>query len=113
MKNHFAAVKNHPWKTSFIAAACAAVLTVGVAGIAQLTLVGRQADSTVVLPNGQTITPAGTQIEVNDRPLAIAVSPDGTLAAVATASNFDSRSLYIINLATQSIAQTIAINNSF
>src|SRR5215831_9573983 len=112
MKNHIAVLKNHPCKTSLIAVACAVVLTVGVAGIVELTLVGRQADNRVVLPNGQTITPAGIQIEVNDRPLAIAVSPDGTQAAVATASNFDSRALYIINLATQSIAQTIAINNS-
>ena len=36
--------------------------------------------------SGQTITPVGLQIEVNDRPLGIAVSPDGTQAAVTTAS---------------------------
>jgi YVTN family beta-propeller protein len=106
-------MKHRPWKTPLISAVCAVLLTIGVAAILKLTLVGRQADGRVVLPNGQTITPEETHIEVNDRPLAIAVSLDGTQAAVATASNFDSRALYFINLATQSIAQTVAINNSF
>jgi DNA-binding beta-propeller fold protein YncE len=42
----------------------------------------------------------------------IAVSPDGTRAAVATASNFAPRALHIIDLATATLAQTIAIGNS-
>jgi len=76
-------------------------------------VVGRQPDNSVLLPNGQTITPAGTQIHVNDRPLGIAVTPDGTQAAVATASNFASRALHFVDLATQTVVQTIPIGNSF
>ena len=38
--------------------------------------------------------------------LGIAVSPDGTQAAVATASNFAPNALHIIDLATATLAQT-------
>src|SRR6185295_10740000 len=88
------------------------LLPVGVAALVAVSLVGRQPNGTVLLPNGQTITPAGAQIEVNDRPLGIAVSPDGTQAAIATASNFAPRALHIIDLATQAVAQTMSIGNS-
>ena len=89
------------------------LLPVGVAALVAVSLVGRQPSGSVLLPNGQTITPAGAQIEVNDRPLGIAVSPDGTQAAIATASNFAPRALHIIDLATQAVAQTMSIGNSF
>src|SRR5262249_9308965 len=85
----------------------------GVAALAVMAVVGRQEDGSVLLPNGQTITPAGVQIEVNDRPLGIAVSPDGAQAAVATASNFAPRALHFIDLATETVTQTISIGNSF
>ena len=92
-----------------IGASLVSILAASVA----ISLVGRQPNNSVLLPNGQTITPTGAQIEVNDRPLGIAVSPDGTQAAVATASNFAPRALHIIDLATATLAQTIAIGNSF
>lgn len=38
--------------------------------------VGLQQDGGIVVPTGQTITPAGTHIEVDDRSLGMAVSPD-------------------------------------
>ena len=88
-------------------------LQVGVAAIATQLVVGPQPGGSVIVPNGQTITPAGLQIEVNDRPLGIAVSPDGTQAAVTTASNFAPRALHIIDLASQVVTQTISIGNSF
>src|SRR5215813_14952662 len=91
----------------------AMLLPVSVVAVVSLSLVGRQPGGSVIVPNGQTITPAGLQIEVNDRPLGIAVSPDGTQAAVATASNFAPRALHIIDLAAQTVAQTIPIGNSF
>ncbi|HJZ78525.1 MAG TPA: bifunctional YncE family protein/alkaline phosphatase family protein [Vicinamibacterales bacterium] len=89
------------------------IAAAAVAAAAVTAVVGRQPDNSILLPNGQTITPAGTTIHVNDRPLAVAITPDGTQAAVATASNFASRALHFIDLATQSVAQTIAIGNSF
>src|SRR5215471_14621433 len=91
----------------------AMLLPVSVVAVVTLSLVGRQPDGSVIVPNGQTITPAGLQIEVNDRPLGIAISPDGTQAVITTASNFAPRALHIIDLASQVVAQTISIGNSF
>src|SRR5215813_15554985 len=91
----------------------AMLLPVSVVAVVTLSLVGRQPDGSVIVPNGQTITPAGLPIEVNDRPLGIAISPDGTQAAITTASNFAPRALHIIDLASQVVAQTISIGNSF
>src|SRR5262249_32598998 len=76
-------------------------------------VVGVQPDGHILVPNGQTLTPAGVHIETNDRPLGMVVSPDGTLLAVATGSNFDARALHIIDLQTRTLKQTIAIANSF
>ena len=91
----------------------ALLLPVGAAALVAISLVGVQQNDSILLPNGQTIVPAGSQVEVNDRPLGVAVSPDGTQAAVATASNFAPRALHIVDLATQTVAQTIPIGNSF
>ena len=91
----------------------ALLLPVGAVAMVAISLVGVQQNGSIVLPNAQTIVPAGSQVEVNDRPLGIAVSPDGTQAAVATASNFAPRALHIVDLASQTVAQTIPIGNSF
>jgi DNA-binding beta-propeller fold protein YncE len=58
-------------------------------------VVGVQDDGSIVVPNGQTLTPAGTHIEVNDRPL------------------FGARALHLIDVQSQTLKQTIAISNSF
>ena len=76
-------------------------------------LLGAQADGRFVVPNGQTLTPAGTHIEVNDRPLGMVVSPNGNLLAVVTGSNFSPRALHLIDLNTRALKQTLAIANSF
>jgi YVTN family beta-propeller protein len=89
------------------------LLPAGLAAFVAASLVGTQPDGSVLLPNGQVITPAGVQIEVNDRPLGIALSPDGSQAAVATASNFATRALHIIDLGARTVAQTLSIGNSF
>ena len=72
-----------------------------------------QPDGRILVPNGQTLTPAGTHIEVNDRPLGMVVSPNGSLLAVVTGSNFNPRALHIIDLNTRTLKQTISIANSF
>src|SRR5262245_15164588 len=92
------------------------ILTIGLAATAYAVgrrLVGVQQDGSIVVPNGQTLTPAGTHIEVNDRPLGMVVSPNGSLLAVVTGSNFRPRALHIIDLNTRTLKQTIAIANSF
>jgi YVTN family beta-propeller protein len=75
--------------------------------------VGAQQDGSIVVPTGQTITPAGTHIEVDDRPLGMTVSPDGSLLAVVTGSNFGARALHLIDVQTRTLKQTVSIPNSF
>jgi YVTN family beta-propeller protein len=76
-------------------------------------VVGVQDDGRILVPNGQTLTPAGTHIEVNDRPLGMVVSPNGALLAVVTGSNFNPRALHLLDIATRTLKQTIPIANSF
>ena len=60
--------------------------------------VGVQPDGRIVVPNGQLLTPAGTHIEVNDRPLGMVLSPDRRTLAVVTGSNFNPRALHLIDV---------------
>jgi len=76
-------------------------------------VVGLQPDGTYLLPTGQTVRPFGRIIEVNDRPLGIAMSPDGRMAAVVTGSNFSSRALHLVDVQTAQLAQTLPIADSF
>src|SRR5262245_38750653 len=76
-------------------------------------LVGVQDDGSILAPNGRTLTPAGTHIGVNDRPLGMAVSPDGSLLAVVTGSNFSARALHLIDVQTRTLKQTLGIASSF
>src|SRR5215470_16602523 len=76
-------------------------------------LVGVQHDGSILVPNGQLLTPAGTHIDVDDRPLGMVVSPDGTLLAVVTGSNFSARALHLIDIQARTLKQTISISNSF
>src|SRR5512140_3613821 len=74
---------------------------------------GVQPDGSIIVPTGQTITPAGAHIEVADRPLGMAVSPGGDQLAVVTGSNFASRQIHLIDLGKDSIMQSIPIGDSF
>jgi YVTN family beta-propeller protein len=75
--------------------------------------VGVQPDGTILVPNGQQLTPAGTHVEVNDRPLGMVLSPDRRLLAVVTGSNFNPRALHLIDVNTLTSRQAIGIANSF
>ncbi len=59
---------------------------------------GRQSDASVVLPNGQRITPAGTQIVVSSMPLAAELSPDGRYLLVLQAG-YETPSVSVIDTA--------------
>jgi YVTN family beta-propeller protein len=76
-------------------------------------VVGVQDDGRVIVPNGQLLSPAGTHIEVNDRPLGMVLSPDRATLAVVTGSNFNPRALHLIDVEAATVKQTIAIANSF
>ncbi len=76
-------------------------------------VIGVQDAGEILVPNGQTLTPIGTHIEVNDRPLGMVVSPNHALLAVVTGSNFNPRALHLIDINTRTLKQTIPIANSF
>ena len=75
--------------------------------------VGLQPDRSYILPNGQQITPAGTHIEVADRPLGMALSPDGQLLAVVTGSSFAPAQIHLVDVNARAIVQSIGIGDSF
>jgi YVTN family beta-propeller protein len=64
----------------------AVFVAVGAAALAASSLffgrVGPQGDGTGVTPNKWILTPAGLQVEVGDRPMAFAASPDGRYLAI-------------------------------
>jgi hypothetical protein len=88
-----------------------AVAIVGAAGFSfrHPLAIGVQRDGSIVVPNGQQLTPAGTHIEVNDRPLGMVLSPNRRLMAVVTGSNFNPRGLHLIDVNTQTVTQRIGI----
>jgi len=90
-----------------------ALVATAVAAKSKLITVGLQPDGTILVPNGQALTPGGDYIEVNDRPLGMVLSPNGALMAVVTGSNFNPRALHIIDVARHTLKQTISIGNSF
>src|SRR5215468_2417062 len=104
-------LRKHRWLTAL--ALVAAGVPASVYAARRLILVGVQADGSIVVPTGQTLTPPGTTIDVNDRPLGMVVSPDGTKLAVVTGSNFAARALHIIDMPTKTLKQTIGIGDSF
>ncbi len=95
----------------------AALLLLTVASAAVLRLarptVGLQPDGSILIPTGQKITPAGTHIEVSDRPLGLVLSPDGRLLAVTTGSNFSPRHLHLIDTSARKVLQSLPIGDSF
>jgi hypothetical protein len=74
---------------------------------------GRQPDGSYLIPTGQILTPAGTSIEVNDRPLGMTLSPDGRWLAAVTGSNFAPRALHLIEMSSQKLIQTLTLGDSF
>ena len=79
----------------------------------RLLSAGVQRDGSIVVPTGQTLTPAGLHIEVDDRPLGMVLSPTGAELAVVTGSNFNPRALHIVDTASKTLKQTIGIGDSF
>jgi hypothetical protein len=98
-------------------AATLLVLTFGIGATLRAVhhrpVVGVQPDGSFIVPNGQTLTPAGTTIGLVASARRMVVSPDGGLLAVVAGSNFSPRALHIIDLQTRALKQTIAIANSF
>jgi YVTN family beta-propeller protein len=89
------------------------VIVAACLGVVRYNTIGKQADGSIVIPTGQLLRPAGTHIQVNDRPLGMSLSPDGRTLAVATGSNFNPDALHLIDVASRTVVQTIALKSSF
>jgi YVTN family beta-propeller protein len=97
-----------------LAAVFAALAVSAIAfGVFRVRTVGVQPDGSILIPTGQTLTPAGSHIEVSDRPLGMVLSPDGRFLAVSTGSNFSQRSIHIIDTKANAITQSIPVGDSF
>ena len=105
-------MKTSPHTISRILVLLILLTTAGAAVIGTLT-VGVQPDGSILIPTGQKITPAGTHIEVSDRPLGMVCSSDGRLLAVTTGSNFSPRNLHLIDTGKKQVIQSMAIGDSF
>src|SRR6266852_5792720 len=68
--------------------------------------VGPQPDGTGVTPNHWLLTPAGLQVEIGDRPLGIATTPDGRYLLISNNGQGE-QSLVLFDTTTQKVVQTI------
>ena len=93
-------------------AAVAAVLAAG-AAVLRYPRLGRQPDGAYLVPTGQRLTPAGRHFDVDDRPLGMVLSPDGSRLAVVTGSNFAPRALHILDARKGAPLSRVPIGNSF
>ncbi len=75
-------------------------------------LPGKLPDGRTRLPNGWILSPAGTQVEVGDLPLNIAVSPDGQYL-LATNNGAREHSLSIVDTRTRTLVQTIPLTKAW
>src|SRR5215467_1447844 len=83
------------------------------AGVIRYNAVGKYPDGSILIPTGQLLRPAGAHITVNDRPLGMALSPDGRTLAVTTGSNFNPRALHLIDVERKALIQTMPLKDSF
>ncbi len=77
-----------------------------VVGSAFFGRVGPQPDGTGVTPNHWLLTPAGLQVEIGDRPLGIATTPDGRYLLISNNGQGE-QSLVLFDTTTQEVVQTI------
>ena len=73
---------------------------------------GRQADGSVLLPNMWSLRPAGTQVDLADFPVNIAVHPDGKFAAILHAGH-SAHEIHIVNIANAAVVQRIKVEETF
>src|SRR6058998_2527337 len=85
------------------------VVVLGACAVVGSTFFGRvgpQPDGTGVTPNHWLLTPAGLQVEIGDRPLGIATTPDGRYLLISNNGQGE-QSLVLFDTTTQEVVQTI------
>src|SRR5579864_5310641 len=73
---------------------------------------GAQADGTILLPNGWSISPAGKSLNLGTLPLNLITSPDGKYAIV-TNNGISKPSLTVVDLTTSKVKGTTSIDNAW
>src|SRR5438874_3584889 len=89
----------------------AVLLVSGTAGAATLTTPGPKPNGTAVTPEGWRVTPAGSQTKLGPGPLAVAMSPSGSVLLVENAGYWQ-QSLMVVNPSTGAVLQTIDENGA-
>jgi len=96
---------------AMLVSVCVPLLSVA-AGNAPGLWPGRQADGSMLLPNQWSLRPAGTDVELGDFPVNIAVSPDGKFAAVLHCG-YSQHEVVIVDLAAQKIIDRAKLGEAF
>ncbi len=73
---------------------------------------GRQADGSMLLPNGWSLRPAGRHVELGDLPVNVAVHPDGKYAAVLHAG-YSQHEVILVDLAAGTVAARTNLAETF
>ncbi len=87
-------------------AAATFLLGGAVAAAATFRHAGPQGDGTAITPVGYRVTPAGTQTNLGDLPLALRLSPDGSMLLVSNDGQ-GTQSLQVVDPATSKVVQTL------
>ena len=83
------------------------------AGLASAQIkVGRQPDASVILPTGQRITPAGTQVVVNSMPIAAAASRDGRHLLVLQ-SGYETPSISVLDTQAKNLSSRVELADAW
>ena len=73
---------------------------------------GRQPDGSVLLPNMWSLKPVGTQIDMADFPVSIAVHPDGKFAAILHAGH-SAHEIHIVDISKAATVQRVKVEETF
>ncbi|MBA3349574.1 MAG: bifunctional YncE family protein/alkaline phosphatase family protein [Actinobacteria bacterium] len=88
------------------AAAVVVATAVAAAGLLPREHPGPQGDGTAITPVGQRVTPAGSQLKLEERPYGMALSPDGARLLVSNAG-VDTQSVMLVDVDAQEIVDEV------
>ena len=105
-------VRRRRWRRAAVSGAVALGLGGGIAAAAAVSTAGPQGDGSAITPVGYRVTPTGGQTTLEDLPLAVKQSPDGSMLLVSNDGQGSvspyNQSLQVIDPSTSKVTQTIA-----